>query len=580
MALQTKTFSIGDRYSSALHFYKLELVLTEESVSIENNTSRINYTLTLYSGETSFIGFATGREIRLNGIQVAYAPRDAAHEVSIGRLSSYVLLSGSTDVLHNVDGTLNMSVAFSIDQAAYSYTPGPVSVTGNSMTLTPIARASTIGATDINIGSTGIISVNQKNSDYTHSIAYQFGSLSGYITADGGFSASEARFNKTNLSFTVPDSFYAQIPNSKSGVCTLTCRTYSGSTQIGSAQTCTFKVTAAQDECKPIVSGTVVDINPDTVALTGDENTLVCYYSTAFCTISAEARNGATIQKKTVNGAAVAVEDDTLSIPNVETGTFKFVAVDSRGYSLSQSEEPFTVTLPIVPYIKLTNNASGQRTDPTSGRATLNVNGKYYSGSFGAVENTLTVKYRIDGGEDILVEPEITEDGYRVETVMEGLDYQTSHTVEVEVKDKLATVVKSFPVHKGVPVFDWGESDFNSNVPMKAPRFIGSVTAPTVNDVYIRQKYIPGTKRFNIQTKFAAFDGEGNGRQTVFMFGYANNGNLVSGVLGVSDNGTVQWAGTDGVSGAAQSGGAVEMTLPAIPWDRFVFISAEFFQLI
>lgn len=456
MALQTKTFQ-SEKTSNQ---YYLRLTLTEESVNVTENTSKISYTLTLFSGAWNYILYATGHEIKLGGTIVSSAYRPNAPQYSIEKNSSVVIASGSATVTHDSDGGKEMSVAFSISVYPESYTPGDISVTGKSMTLTQIARASTIGATDANIGATSILVVNRKSSAYRHSVQYSFGSLSGYITEDGGVSAQEVKLSATNVSWTVPTAFYAQIPNAKSGVCTLTCKTYSGTTQIGDAQTATLTVTASQAACAPTVTGSVTDVNDTTVALTGNSAKLVRFYSTARCTISATAKNSASITAKTVGG--VSLEGNIRDISAVETGSVVFSATDSRGYAGSA-----TVTKTLVPYIKLTNNASCERMDPTSGKATLKVKGEYFNGSFGAVSNALTVKYKIGySGDEVALTPTISGNTYTVSAELEGLTYTSSHTVIVTVSDKLASVENRLSVKRGIPVFDWGESDFSFNVPV------------------------------------------------------------------------------------------------------------------
>ena len=47
-----------------------------------------------------------------------------------------------------------------------------------------------------------------------------------------------------------------------------------------------------------------------------------------------------------------------------------------------------------------------------------------------------------------------------------ALDYQTGHTIDVELADLLNTVTKRASVSKGIPVFDWGEYDFRFHVPV------------------------------------------------------------------------------------------------------------------
>lgn len=334
--------------------------------------------------------------------------------------------------------------------------------------LPSIARASTIGATDANIGAVSSVIVNRKSTAYTHSIAFKFGSLSGYLNSDGSVASAgtEPKFTTTNIAFRIPQSFYAQIPNAKSGKCVLTCTTYSGSTQIGSKQTCEFTVTTEPSVSTPKVSGSVVDINPATLALTKNENAFVRYFSNAKCTISAEAQNGASITLKQIQGTTVT--GDTLTIPGIETDSVRFYAKDSRGYS-----EGFISKLKVVPYVRLTNNASVERTDPTSGNAVLTLKGNFFDGSFGSVYNTVEVEYKINDGEYIDVSAEIDtsqKDSYSASISLSGLDYRSSHIITVRVYDQLDEVSKTLTVKKGIPVFDWGEEDFATNVLLKMKR--------------------------------------------------------------------------------------------------------------
>lgn len=373
-------------------------------------------------------------------------------------------LGSVSSIAHNTDGSKSVTIAVSVKGYTTSGSAGSGWTVSGSKTiaLTTIPRASTIGATDANIGTVSMIAVSKKSSGYTHSIHYQFGSLSGYITAAGGVSASEVKISDTSIAFTVPTSFYAQIPNAKSGVCTLTCKTYSGSTQIGDAQTAAFSAVASEAACAPNVSGTVVDVNERTKALTGDESVLVRYYSTALAAITASAKNSAAIAAKYIGG--VDVTADSREIPDVESGNVIFSAMDSRGYSTS-----ITVARTLIPYIKLTNNAVVQRTDPTSGNAVLTLSGDYYNGSFGAADNALTASYVVDSGDSVAVVPTVEGSKYTASVDLSGLDYNAEHSVEVTVSDKLATVTKRLTVRRGIPIFDWGENDFAFHVPVSFP---------------------------------------------------------------------------------------------------------------
>lgn len=333
------------------------------------------------------------------------------------------------------------------------------------ITLPTIPRASEIGASDANIGAKSTIIVNRKSTAYTHSIAYKFGSLTGYVTESGGVSSTEVKYSASSISWTIPTAFYAQIPNSKTGTCTLTIKTYSGSTQIGDAKTGTFTVTASKTLCAPNVSGTVVDSNATTKALTGNKNKLVRYYSNALCTITATAKNSATISTKKIGDKTVS--GNTRSIRNIEVDAILFRAVDSRGYASSVEVE-----FELIPYVPITSNPEATRVDPGTGVSTLRFSGNYFNGSFGSKENALTIKYSIDGSDYISVEPIISGNQYSANIEISGLDYRAAHTAEVIVSDLLDTVTKTITIGKSIPPFYWNENLFGLTTNIVAGNFI------------------------------------------------------------------------------------------------------------
>ena len=439
----------------------------EETYDIAGNFSTLPIKLEVASSWYSGVTYYMDGTISIDGNAIVTMKSSAgSHGAYLPAKNTYVNVTGSPyasgNIVHNTDGSREVTI--SIDIRGYTTSGGAgsgwhISDT-RKVTLTAIPRASTIGATDANIGSVSMIAVNKKREAYTHSIQYKFGELSGYITAAGGISGSEVKFGGVSVAFSVPESFYTQIPNSKTGQCILTIRTYSGSVQIGDEQTCTFLAMAAESVCSPSVVGTVVDSNAATKTLTGNENTLVRFYSTALCTISAAAKNSASITLLQING--VTPTDGQVSIPSVETGIFVFTAIDSRGYSTS-----VVVELDMVQYILLTNNASAARTDPTSGNAVLTIKGDFFNGSFGAAGNVLSVSYTVDGGNAVSVTPTIDGNKYTASVNLSGLDYQSEHEIIVTAVDSLASTSKKVKIYRGIPILDWGESDVNFNVPIK-----------------------------------------------------------------------------------------------------------------
>lgn len=371
-----------------------------------------------------------------------------------------VAISATARVNHDQQGALTVTISATGAVAGSTLTGTQIS---GSVTLNTIARASTVNASDANIGSCATVVVSRKSSSFTHSIAYRFGQLSGYIDANGNITDTETKFSATTVNFLLPESFYLQIPNAPNGVCTLTCRTYTGSALVGTAQTCSFTATAPVDSCRPIVSGAVADCNPLTVALTGDDSVLVRYASHALCQMDAQSQQGATIALRRIGG--VPIEADTLTLEQAAFDSIVFEAVDSRGYATA-CQVPVTQ----VDYIPLSCVCHVKRTAPTAPDAVLSLRGSCWKGNFGAAENALSVTVQVNEGEVLPVDIAVGADHQFDATVtLSGMDYRQSHAVKIIIGDKVSTLEQTLTVHKGVPVFDWGENDFQFHVPVDLP---------------------------------------------------------------------------------------------------------------
>lgn len=464
--LQTKTISHGDfYYGSATRGYVLDLILTEESTDQVANTSEISYQFRLRSGPANRFTDHIDCAVTIAGqtFQVADLQIWAAYN------TTYTLLTGTLTVPHHDDGSLVLEASASIDTPESNpYAPPDLTFAG-TMALTPIPRSSTLAATAACIGDAATIVVSRKSADYTHTLHYRFGGLSGYL-ADGvgNHSDTPVQLADTTVLFPIPESFYGQIPHAPTGLCTLTCTTYLGETPIGAPQTATFTVTADPLRCAPLVGGTVADTNEATLALTGSAQILVQGVSTAQCTLSAQAQHGAQIAALYVNGREIS--GDSASV-EVTEDRMVFRAVDSRGYSAE-----FVVPgLSFVPYVPLSFHAEARRTDPTSGGGSLTVTGKWYPGTLGATQNALTARYRVDGGDWQAFCVDATGGDLSATAALTGLDYRTGHSLQVELSDALQTVSKTCAVSKGIPVFDWGEEDFRFHVPVRFTATDGTV---------------------------------------------------------------------------------------------------------
>ena len=470
MALQTKQFTANGKSLSGVP-YTYILDVTENSVDTANNRSSITVKAILKAESFTF-NFTRdiGVSCTLNGKEIFKEIKSR----SFSSPGSQVLYTWSGNVDHNSDGTLRLKVGGRLWKTdSERYTPPELTIKesdSNYMTLTAIARESTAGAADAYIGSNTTISVKRNSASYSHVIKVQFGGITGYIQNDWSLGDSSVKLTDTSISFKIPESFYEQIPESPSGVCKLTVTTYNGNTQVGSAKESTFKCLADPEKCSPTITGSVVDVNRDTKRVTVDDKTLVRFMSTARCTPDARAKYGARIVEKKVNGMAVTGE--YLDIPNVENNTFVFSVTDSRGFTATA-----TVTSDMIPYVKLTCEASCKRVSPTSDKAVLNVSGDWFDGNFGNLDNYITVFYTVSGPSGYDIDSQEIFDGtgkYNVSIGLDGLDYQEEYDVVVLVQDVVdgIGIGKSFTVHKGIPVFDWGEDSFRFNVPV----YIGEKT--------------------------------------------------------------------------------------------------------
>ena len=438
---------------------------TYSGVSISTITASTTIDLDPITVYSLSVSAGTGSSITVNRTSSGYG--------STGNLSNGATLYYNDKLKISFTPSTNYAIDTHTVNGS-SFTSGNThTVSGNvAVVSTATPQKSLIAATDANIGSTSTITVTRYNSSYTHTITYAFGDTTGTVCT---------KSSNVSIAWTVPTSFYAEIPNATSGKCTLTITTYNGSTSLGS-NTCTMTATASSDDCAPSVSGTVVDTNSTTVALTGDSSVLILYKSTAECTLKATPKNSATISSTTIRGSTPTtsttlngVVTATKSYSGASYTSYAFAATDSRGYKTS-----VTVSPTVIKYVKLTCNPVITRPTPTGSSIVMSISGAFYRGSFGAASNTLTLKYRYRSADtstycswQTISASSVTTgtSSYSVASFSlgEDFDYKTSYVFQVRATDgtadyTLTTVTKQITVQRGVPVFDWGANDFNVNV--------------------------------------------------------------------------------------------------------------------
>lgn len=425
--------------------------LTETSYDIATNTSQVRYLVQLTTTNDSHND---------NNITTTYYI-DGAQYTSVHKLpkkSTTTIIDHTVTITHNADGTKSVSASFSCPTKISAGT-----ITDSiSTTLTTIPRKTSIGNHSGTIGSTMGISFSPASSSFRHTLTYAFGNVSGTLLSSS---------SDTYVSWTPPDSLYAQIPNDTSGTGTLTLYTYSSDgTHIGTT-TATLTLYANQSNCSPVATGTnsLIDVNSATKALTGNESILIKGYSTGKVTFNAQIRNYASIKSITLNGSSISYTSSkssatttisaTVQINNISSQSVTIVLTDTRGYSLTKTISASS----LVNYVTLTINADFKRVTQTGGKVKLVANGNYFNGNFGNVSNNLTLLWAVKlkgsssyttGETDIT--PTISGNTYSINKVVDNplsedglFDYLKAYDFIVYYKDKLVNTNVTDSISKG-----------------------------------------------------------------------------------------------------------------------------------
>ena len=237
--------SSGSFNTSGYEGRYLQFSWKQTGQNVTNNTTTISWTLKGAGGGS--VWYKAGNFKVVIAGETVYSS-SARIELSDGT----VVASGTYTFKHNADGTKS----FSASAQAGIYTVA-VNCTGSgSFTLNTIPRASqpsciTWPEHTQNVGYFGdeiSIHMNRNSADFTHTVRYQFGSVSGTI-AEGV---------ETGVRWVIPLSLMDLLPAVTSGSGTIYVDTYNGSTKIGT-KWCGFtaKVPAS---VKPTCTFTLEDI--------------------------------------------------------------------------------------------------------------------------------------------------------------------------------------------------------------------------------------------------------------------------------------------------------------------------------
>ena len=384
--------------------------------------------------------------------------------------SSKTLRTWEGWISHNANGTGSGSCTGRTRMGGMGLDTGDVSA---SYTLPTIPRASkpTASPNPLTIGSSGAtltVNTNRKSSSFTHTIKVQCGSWSW---------TSSARAVGASTTVTVPYSVIAQFSaTSKTASATVTCTTFSGTTQIGSAQTCsvTFQVNASVDHPN-IGTITVQDTNARTSAVTQDDSIYIANISTLQATIpltvsgsytelaQAVVTCGNKSQTYTLSGTSASL---TFEFDKVNASSLSVTVKDKRGNSVTG-----TKSWTLIAYQPVTAVATVGRPSATGSVGVGQLTGMAYGGNFGATQNSLSISidFKLHDAPDY--DPQGTEtatlalgqSGYNsytdAFTFNYTLDYQYQYDIKFTVSDLFSTATYVAQLMQGLPIISWDENE-------------------------------------------------------------------------------------------------------------------------
>ena len=434
----------------------MQLTCTQ-TINIASNTSTISWKLETIGGDDNY--YYTGpTTLTIDGKQAYYLARTGEHKFPCAKGST----SGEVTIAHNNDGSKAISVSFST--AIYTKT---VSTYSDTWELDAIPRGATITSAPTSF-----------NDEENPTISYSNpagAAIEACISLDGttaliGYKSLAA--SSTSYTFALTDAERRLLRYNTTGGNNRNVYFILKTTIGTNVFTDVKKSGLTIINATPDMVFTVLDINPDTVALTGNSSRFIKGHSTASYTLTATAKKGATISKYYATNGEDRQEGATGTMFNVQSGTFAYSVIDSRGNAPREE-----VTKTFVEYVDITCSQTMkiELQGETGAQITVTAQGNFFKGSFGSVTNELYLeaRYKEDSGSYgawfSLLEagtPTYSGNTYKHTVTFTVANYDSTYTVEVRARDKLTSDTTTPYTITLKPVFDWGADSFNFNVPV------------------------------------------------------------------------------------------------------------------
>lgn len=298
--------------------------------------------------------------------------------------SKTLIGSWSGNLEHDDNGNLTISISISYRaNSTNDYMPQNMDLSSGNIALSTIARKSEVACSNFNVGENTVITIGRKNDNFTHTVTYQFGTLSGTIASKTTSTSLVWKYNY--------DSFYNVMSNTRELQGKIICQTFSGNTKIGESE---CKFTATVKDLPTISNINIEDTNDKTNVLTSSLSDIVKYESIMKVTITAIAPKGTIIKNYRIvgNGIDLTQTSNVFTLSNIESSKFSIYVTDNR-----KNTNSTTKNINLISYVKLdflNIETKFVRLKPTGSDVKLIAKGYYFDDTFGKTSNSITLKYR------------------------------------------------------------------------------------------------------------------------------------------------------------------------------------------
>ncbi|CQR23758.1 phage structural protein [Streptococcus varani] len=362
--------------------YRIRLWIDQTSQNIAGNSSQVRVRLALLNTTTTFAEYNCTASATVNGQTLSWSGRPSMLSYN----QTIMLIDKTITVGHNADGKKSFSLSASFSGSG-GWSPGTLSIGGNSFTLTTIPRSSSVSVGTGVIGSAVTINISRQSSSFKHTVRYHWGSKQGTIASNVD----------TSTTWTIPLDFANDIPNSTSGTGIIYVDTYSGSTKTGTQST--TLTASVPTNMKPTFTGvSLSDFNTAAQNLVSSTTTFIQIVSNIKVTFNGGAGSyGSSITgyKAEIVGKnqTTNVNGGTLGIMNYNGAiTIRASVSDSRG----RWSDTRDVSVTVLEYFAPALSFSIARTGSTSSTFTVTRNARVAPLAIGgAQKNIMTLSFKV-----------------------------------------------------------------------------------------------------------------------------------------------------------------------------------------